>query len=125
MKINPGDVRAVTGTARCYAAMGKTEEAEAMLLSIVDPTATVHVPAYVALADIQRRLGKTAEAIESYNKITQFYGYERDAYVALAELYQESGDTESAIRTLERAAAYFPQGDPTIRNWIANLRSRR
>jgi tetratricopeptide (TPR) repeat protein len=125
LKIDPEDVRAITGAAKCYAARGDAVQAESMLLSIVGSAASVHVPAYVALAEVQRQLGKTSEAIASYTHISRFAGYERDAYVALAELYQESGDIDSAIRALEKAVVYFPPNEPAIRNWLRNLRSLR
>lgn len=124
-RISPDDVRVATGLARCYAAAGNLEQAESMLRAIVEPATTVHVPAYLALADVQRRLGKTEEAIKSYTDISRFMGYERDALVALAELYQETGNIDAALQTLEKATFYFPPNDPTLRNWIAQLRSRR
>jgi tetratricopeptide (TPR) repeat protein len=111
--------------ARLQAASGNLEEAERMLRSVVDPTSSVFPPAYIALAEIQRSLGKTQEAIASYSDISKYTGYEKDALVALAELYQETGNVDAALQTLRRAANYFPLGDPTIRNWITRLQSQR
>jgi tetratricopeptide (TPR) repeat protein len=125
MRINPGDARAVTGLAKCVARTGNLEEAESMLISVTNSSGNVHVPAYVALAEIQRGMGKIDEAIGTYGVVTRFYGFERDAYVALAEIYQEAGDIDSAIRTLEKAVPYFPPGDATIRGWINRLRNLR
>jgi tetratricopeptide (TPR) repeat protein len=125
MRLEPDDARGVAGMARVYAATGNLEEAERMLESVVDPTRAVYVPAYMALADVQRRLGKTDEAIKSYEAISNFVGFEKDALVALAELYQETGNIDAALQTLQRAANFFPPGDPTIRNWAARLQSLR
>jgi tetratricopeptide (TPR) repeat protein len=107
--------------ARVYARTGRLEEAERMLQSVVDPTAAVHVPSFLALAEVQRALGKTAEAIESYKMISRYAGYEREALVALAELYQAQGDIDAAIETLREAAVSFPPGDRTVRDWIRRL----
>lgn len=125
LQIDPDDVRAITGIAKCRAVLGNPLEAESMLLSITSSGASVHVPAYIALAEIQRQLGKTGEAIATYNKVTRYAGYESEAYVALAELYQASGDIDSAIRTLEKAVVYFPPNDPSIRNWLNDLKRQR
>ena len=124
-RLDPNDVRGITGLARVEAAAGNLEEAERMLRSVVDPTTAVHVPAYIALAEVQRDLGKISEAIESYKEISRFLGYEKDALVALAGLYQDTGDIDAAIETLRQAANYFAPGDPTIRTWILNLQSQR
>ena len=96
-----------------------------MLLSIVNPSTSVHVPLFIALAEVQSALGKTGEAIESYKAISKYMGYEKEGLIALAELYQETGDTKAAIQTLQEAIMYFPPGDQTIRNWIMRLESRR
>ena len=125
VRLAPDDVRAVTGMARVEAATGNLQEAERILSSIVDPTTTVHVPAYIALAEVQRGLGKINEAIESYKEISRFLGYEKDALVSLAGLYQNVGDIDAAIETVRQAANYFPPGDPMIRTWIQNLQSQR
>jgi tetratricopeptide (TPR) repeat protein len=111
--------------ARVYASAGDLAKAEEMLKSVVDPTAAVHVPAFIALAEVQRGLGKTADAIESYKMISRYAGYEKEGLVALAELYQETGDIDAAIETLERAIVYFPPGDQTVRNWIRQLESMK
>jgi tetratricopeptide (TPR) repeat protein len=111
--------------ANVYASTGRLEEAEQMLLSVVDPTKAVHVPAFVSLAEVQHSLGKTEEAIESYRMISKYAGYEKEGLVKLAELYQETGDIDAAIRTLNEATVYFPPGDRTIRDWIRRLETMR
>lgn len=125
LRISPGDVRAITGLARCQAMMGNPEEAESMLSSAIQASTAIYAPAYLALGEIQRRMGKTAEAVASYTAVSQLPGYERDALVALAELYQEAGDIDSAIRVLQRAAVYYPPDDSTIRMWLARLQNMR
>lgn len=124
-RLAPEDERAHTGMARVYAATGAPEQAESILRTIVDPSRAVYVPAYVALAEVQRTLGKIDEAIVSYTNIAKFSGFERDALIALAELYQQKGDIPSAITTLQTASNYFPPGDPTIRDWLLRLQSQR
>lgn len=125
LRINPNDVRAITGMARVLAATGNPQEAERTLLSIVDPTTAGSPQAYIALAEVQRDLGKTREAIENYKIVSKFMGYQKDGLVALAELYQESGDIDAAIQALQEAANYFPPGDVTVRKWIQQLRSMK
>jgi 4-amino-4-deoxy-L-arabinose transferase-like glycosyltransferase len=121
LRLAPDDDRAVAGMANVFAGTGRLEEAEQMLLTVVDPTQAVHVPAFISLAEVQRGLGKTEAAIESYKMISKYAGYEKEGLVALAELYQETGDIDAAIRTLNDAAVYFPPGDRTIRDWIRRL----
>ena len=125
MRINPGDMRAVTGLATCTALTGNPEEAENMLLSVIQTSTTAYAPAYIALGQIQHRLGKTSEAVASFTAASRLPGHEREALTALAEMYQEVGEIDAAIRVLERAAAYYPPGDTTIRSWIARLQSTR
>jgi 4-amino-4-deoxy-L-arabinose transferase-like glycosyltransferase len=125
LRLAPDDVRAIAGAARVEAATGDPEKAESMLESAFKPGAPVHVPSLIALADIKRTLGKTDEAIEKYEQASSYAGHERDALVALAELYQDVGDIDAAIETLRRAINYSTPGDPTIRNWIGQLQSRR
>jgi tetratricopeptide (TPR) repeat protein len=124
-RLAPGDVRAVAGTARVEAATGHPEEAERMLESAIDPAGPLHVPSYLALADIKRQLGKTNEAIEMYEKASQYAGFAKESLTALAELYQETGNIDAALDTLQRAMNYYPPGDPTIRGWISRLQSQR
>jgi tetratricopeptide (TPR) repeat protein len=125
LRLKPDDVRATAGLARVYAGTGKLEEAERMLEGVVDASTQVYVPAYIALAEVQYKLGKSREAIESYKAISRFTGYEKDAFLALAELYQSIGDIDAAIQSLRQAAYYLPPGDPTVDNWIARLQSMR
>lgn len=122
IQIDPNDVRAVAGLARCRAASGDLEGAEKMLDAVVDPTQAVYPDAYVALAEVQHALGKTDEAIESYTNISRFAGYEKKALLALAQLYEEKGDLAAALRALETARNYFTPGDPTINTMINRLR---
>lgn len=125
LRLTPDEARATAGLARVYAGTGRLEEAERMLKSVVDPSAQVYVPSYIALAEVQYKLGKISEAIESYTAISKFTGYEKDAFLALAELYQGIGDIDAAIQSLRQAAYYLPPGDPTVDNWIARLQSMR
>lgn len=121
LRISPGDIRGVTGMAQCQARMGNLAEAERMLESVVDPTRDVYPPAYIALAEVQRALGKVDAAIKSFTDITRFLGYERDAYIALIELYQSQGNIDAARRALADARPYFPPGDPMYQNLVNML----
>jgi tetratricopeptide (TPR) repeat protein len=123
MLLAPNDSRAITGLARCRAANGELEIAYEMLTSVVDPTGSVYAPTYIALAEVQRGLGKIDEAIESYTHIARYSGHEKDALLALAQLYVQKGDKEAAIRTLQTARNYFPPNDPTIGSLITQIRS--
>jgi len=125
IKISPGDTRAATGLATCTALMGNPEEAERMLLSLTQTSTAAYAPAYIALGQIQRQLGKMSEAIASFTAASRLPGYEKEALIALAEMYQETGEIDSAIRVLERAAVYFPPNDTTVRSWIARLQNMR
>ncbi len=123
--VSPSDQRGIAGLARCAALNGEFEKAEKMLHQIVNPTGTVYPPAYIALADVQRALGKIDESIASYTNITHLNGYERQAYMALVELYQLKGDTNAAIRALDQAAMYSQPNDPTIQSLMGALRARQ
>jgi len=125
MSISPSDQRGVAGLARCAALTGDYAKAESMLKQIVNPTGSVYPPAYIALADVQRALGKIDDAIASYTNIARLLGYERQANLALVELYQQKGDVKSALKALDRAALYSPPNDPTIQGLFASLRARQ
>jgi tetratricopeptide (TPR) repeat protein len=123
--ISPSDQRGVAGLARCAAAAGEYEKAEAMLKQIIDPTRPVYPPAYIALAETQRALGKIDAAIESYTNIARLMGYQRQGYLALVDLYRQKGDTKNALKALDQAALYSPPNDPTIQGLFGSLQSRR
>ena len=123
--ISPSDQRGVAGLARCAAAVGEYQQAESMLLQIIDPTGPVYPPAYIALAEVQRALGKIDAAIESYSNIAKLLGYQRQGYLALVDLYRQKGDTKSALKALDQAALYSPPNDPTIQGLFSALQTRR
>lgn len=123
--ISPSDQRGVAGVARCAALTGDYATAEAMLKEIVNPNGPVYPPALIALADVQRALGKTDDAIASYTVVAKLMGYQRQGYLALVELYQEKGDTKAALAALDQAALYSPPNDPAIESLAGALRSRR
>jgi tetratricopeptide (TPR) repeat protein len=125
LRIDPNDVRAITGMARCYAMNGDLERARSMLESIVDPTQAVYPPAYMALGEVQFAMGNIDQAIETFTNVSRFAGYERDALMRLAEMYRQKGDIDAAIATLEKARNYFPPTDTTVNNLINALRTRR
>jgi tetratricopeptide (TPR) repeat protein len=96
-----------------------------MLTEVVDPSRAVYAPALLALAEVQRALGRLDAAIASYAHASQLMGFERDALVPLAECLQEKGDTEGALRALERARPYFPPNDQRLNDLIMRLRAGR
>jgi 4-amino-4-deoxy-L-arabinose transferase-like glycosyltransferase len=124
-QIDRHDIRGVVGMARCHAAAGDLVEAERMLSQVVDPNQEVYPPAYLALAAVQRAMGRLDDAIESYTDIARFGGYEREALIALAECYHEKGDTDAVLRTLEQARLYFPPGDSRLNDLRQRLRAPR
>ena len=123
--ISPSDQRGVAGLARCAAAVGEYARAESMLLQIIDPTRPVYPPAYIALAEVQRALGKVDAAIQSYTNIAKLMGYQRQGYLALVDLYRQKGDTQSALKALDQAALYSPPNDPAIQGLFGSLNARR
>ena len=125
LRLDPNDIRAVAGMARVEAAAGNPEQAERMLEAAFVPGAPMHVPSYLALADIKRQIGKTAEAIAAYELASKYAGHGKRSLTALAELYEKIGDIDAAIETLRRAARYYPPSDPTVPNWINRLQSQR
>lgn len=125
LAIDPNDVRGVTGLARCYAMTGNLQEAKRMLDAIVDPSQSVYPPAYMALGEVQFAMGDIDAAIRSFQDVSRFAGYEKDALMRLAEMYRRKGDIDAAIATLQRARNYFPPGDVTIPNLIQSLRAQR
>jgi Flp pilus assembly protein TadD len=123
--ISPRDERSITGMARVTALSGDLPGAERMLLAIVDPVHSVYPPAYMALADVQRRQNKLDQAIQSYRNIATMDGYERSANMALAEIYREKGDYESALAAANQAMLHSPPNDTDVRNLIDMLRLHR
>jgi tetratricopeptide (TPR) repeat protein len=99
--------------ARALSALGETEEAVGLLLGIV-PRLTAAAPrdavrAYSAVADIFRRQGDSARALELYElAIEQAPSADRHvtaALSAMAEIYEEQGDTQKALDVLKQAVA--------------------
>ncbi len=125
LKVRPTDAPALTGLAQVYDAVGKLEEAESILESVLNRSGETYLPAYPLLAGIQHKLGKLDAAVQSYSKTAQFRGFERDAYLALSDIYIEKGDPDNALRMLERARRYFPPNDSTVEKRIAAIRDKR
>jgi tetratricopeptide (TPR) repeat protein len=99
--------------ARALSALGEGEEAAALLLGIV-PRLNAAAPrdaarAYAAVADVFRRQGDVAHALELYElAVQQAPGPSRhvaDALTAMAEIYEEQGEAQKALELLKRALA--------------------
>jgi tetratricopeptide (TPR) repeat protein len=99
--------------ARALSALGETEEAAALLLGIL-PRLSAAAPkdaarAYAAIADILRRHGDTARALELYElAVEQAPSPDRHvvgALTAMAEIYEEQGNGDMALDLLKRALA--------------------
>ena len=125
LRVQPGNVQAVTGIAQIHHAKGETETAETILASITTPQTPVYVPAYQLLADIQRTTGKLDAAINSYMVILRQPGNEKEALLALSEVYVAKGQPAKAVETLERARPYFPPGDPTVDRRLSAIQNPR
>jgi tetratricopeptide (TPR) repeat protein len=125
LRVQPGNVLAVTGIAQIHHAKGETETAETILASITTPQTPVYVPAYRLLAQIQRATGKLDAAIHSYTVILRQPGNEKEALLALSEVYLAKGQPAKAVETLERARAYFPLGDPTVDRRLSAIQTPR
>src|SRR5579862_7916545 len=99
--------------ARSLSALGESEEAAELLLGIV-PRLNSAAPrdaarAYSAVADIYRKQGDDARAVELYElAVEQAPVANRDAAAALkamAEIYEERGDVHKALALLKQALA--------------------
>ncbi len=99
--------------ARALSALGEADEAAELLLGIA-PRLNSAAPAdgaraYSAVADIFRKQGDAARALELYElAVEQAPGPNKDsvaALTAMAEIYEEQGDTERALTVLKQALA--------------------
>jgi tetratricopeptide (TPR) repeat protein len=99
--------------ARALSALGETDEAAELLLGIV-PRLNAAAPkdaarAYSAVADIYRKQGDTARALELYElAVEQAPVPDRHvvaALTAMAEIHEEQGNGDLALELLKRALA--------------------
>lgn len=99
--------------ARALSALGETEEAAELLLGIV-PRLNAAAPkdaarAYAAVADVFRKQGDTARALELYElAVEQAPIPDRHvvaALTAMAEIHEEQGNGDMALELLKRALA--------------------
>jgi tetratricopeptide (TPR) repeat protein len=97
--------------ARALSAVGETDEAAALLLGIV-PRLNAAAPrdaarAYAAVADVFRRQGDSARALELYELAVEeapaAHQYVAEALSSMAEIYEERGDTQKALELLKQA----------------------
>src|SRR6185437_11714054 len=99
--------------ARALSALGEGEEAVALLLGIV-PRLNAAAPkdaarAYAAAADIFRKQGDIARALELYELAVECSPvpsrHVSAALTAMAEIYEERGDAQKALELLKQALA--------------------
>jgi len=99
--------------ARALSALGEGEEAVSLLLGIV-PRLNSAAPkeavrAYAAAADVFRRHGDTARALELYELAVERSPvpsrHVAAALTAMAEIYEEQGDAQKALDLLKQALA--------------------
>jgi tetratricopeptide (TPR) repeat protein len=99
--------------ARALSALGEGDEAVALLLDIT-PRLTAASPgeaarAYAAAADIFRKQGDSADALELYERAVEqapvANRHVAAALAAMAEIYEERGEAEMALELLKRALA--------------------
>jgi tetratricopeptide (TPR) repeat protein len=97
--------------ARALSALGEDDEAASLLLGIV-PRLNTAAPrdaarSYAAVADIFRRQGDTARALELYELAAERAPapsrHRAEALTAMAEIYEEQGDAEKALELLKQA----------------------
>jgi tetratricopeptide (TPR) repeat protein len=110
----PADVAMFTvERARALSALGEDEEAAELLLGIV-PRLNAAAPrdaarAYSAVADIHRRRGDVARALELYelavDQTPTADRYVAEALTAMADIYEEQGDVHKALSLLKQALA--------------------
>jgi tetratricopeptide (TPR) repeat protein len=99
--------------ARALSALGETEEAAGLLLGIV-PRLSAAAPkdaarAYSAVAEIFRKQGDTAHALELYELAVEQAPipsrHVAAALKAMAEIREEQGETQMALELLKQALA--------------------
>jgi tetratricopeptide (TPR) repeat protein len=99
--------------ARALSALGERDEAAALLLGIV-PRLNAAAPrdaarAYSAVADVFRRQGDAARALELYELAVEqapaAHQYVAEALSSMAEIHEEQGNTEMALELLKQALA--------------------
>ena len=99
--------------ARALSALGEGEEAAALLLGIV-PRLNAAAPkdaarAYLAVADIFRKQGDVARALELYELVVEQAPVPgrsvAAALTAMAEIYEDQGEPQLALDLLKRALA--------------------
>jgi len=99
--------------ARALSALGEGEEAVTLLLGIV-PRLNAAAPrdaarAYSTIADVFRRQGEAARALELYELAVEqaptANRYVAEALTAMAEIYEEQGDAQKALELLKQALA--------------------
>jgi tetratricopeptide (TPR) repeat protein len=99
--------------ARALSALGEGEEAAELLLGIV-PRLNAATPkdaarAYLAVADIFRKQGDVARALELYELAVEQAPVPgksvASAFTAMAEIYEEQGEPQMALDLLKRALA--------------------
>ena len=99
--------------ARALSALGREEEAAALLLGIV-PRLSAAAPkdagrAYCAVADVLRKQGDVARALELYELAVEQAPvpsrHVAAALIAMAEIYEDRGETQKALDLLKQALA--------------------
>jgi tetratricopeptide (TPR) repeat protein len=99
--------------ARALSALGEGEQAAELLLGIV-PRLNTAAPrdaarAYSAVADVFRRQGDVARALELYELAVERAPapsrHRADALTAMAEIYEEQGDPQKALELLKQTLA--------------------
>ena len=99
--------------ARALCGLGEGDEAVALLLGIAPRLASASpddaARAYVAAADIFRKQGDSARALELYELAVEqapvANRHVAAALAAMAEIYEERGEAELALELLKRALA--------------------
>ena len=106
LRASPGTVAAEVGRARVLAAQGQVEPAVELLVEVVDRFPAPE--AVILIGDLQMRLGRTAEAAESYALVEAIASLQEDAGqvvdLEMAVFGADRGDDPPAAVELARRA---------------------
>ncbi len=102
---------------------GRTDEAEAILSALAEEHPAV-AAVHGMLGDLQERLGKRAEAAESYRRATELSPGSELASISLFHLLYEQGDLDRAFEEMRRFRRRGPsqEYDQLIRDLQLNLK---
>jgi tetratricopeptide (TPR) repeat protein len=116
LRLEPSSVLGLSGLAQTYAVMGRTKEAQDMLLKVlaVDPK---QIDDAVLLGDLQIRSGNYDDAVKTLNQAERFQGNARSELL-LAMAYQHQNKLDESRHYLEMARSRAPN-NPEVQRAMA------